>query len=92
MTSTFNKSISTFIMRYWYSEDASVVPLKYVTITNAFQQFLGESSRKSNKIWVDKGSKFYNRTMKSWLQDNGIDMYSTHNEESLLLLKDSLEP
>ena len=79
-------------MRYWYSEDASVVPLKYITITNTFQQFLGESNRKSNKIWVDKGSKFYNRAMKSWLQDNGIDMYSTLNEESLLLLKDLLEP
>ena len=24
---------------------------------------------------------FYNRTMKSWLQDNNIEMYSTDNEE-----------
>ena len=71
-------------MRYWYSEDAWVVPLTYITINNAFQQFLGESNRKSNKIWIDKGSKFYNRTMKSWLQDNGIDMYSTHNEERFI--------
>ena len=26
------------------------------------------------------GSEFYNRSMKSWLQDNNIEMYSTHNE------------
>ena len=31
--------------------------------------------------------------MKFWLQDNDIEMYSTHNEgENLLLLKDVLEP
>ena len=35
------------------------------------------SNRKPNKIWVDKGSEFYNN---SWLQDNNIVMYSTHNE------------
>ena len=38
------------------------------------------SKRKSNKIWVDKVSKFYNRLLKSWLQENDIAMYSTHNE------------
>ena len=25
-------------------------------------------------------SEFYNRSMKSWLQDNNIEMYSTHNQ------------
>ena len=51
-------------------------------ITNAFQIILDESGRKPNKIWVDKGSKFYERSMKSWLQlqDNNIEMHSTHNE------------
>ena len=29
---------------------------------------------------MDKGSVFYNRSMKSWLQDNRIIMYSRHNE------------
>ena len=33
-----------------------------------------------NKIWVDKGSEFYNNYFKKWLQDNDIVMYSTHNE------------
>ena len=50
-----------------------------LSIVNAFQSILKKSNRKPNKIWVDKGSKFYNRSMKSWLQDN-IVMYSTHNE------------
>ena len=36
---------------------------KVITITNAFQKNLYESSRKPNKIWVDKGSEFYNRSM-----------------------------
>ena len=29
---------------------------------------------------MDKGSVFYNRSMKSWLQDNRTIMYSRHNE------------
>ena len=29
---------------------------------------------------VDKGSEFYNRLMKYWLEDNDIETYSTHNE------------
>ena len=42
-----------------------------------FHKILGESNCRSNKIWVDEGSKFYNRSMKLWLQDNDIEMYST---------------
>ena len=29
---------------------------------------------------MDKTSDFYNRSMKSWLQDNDTEMHSTHNE------------
>ena len=29
---------------------------------------------------VDKGSEFYNRSIKSWLEKNDVEMYSTHNE------------
>ena len=39
---------------------------------------LNECNCKPNKIWLNKGSEFYNRSMKSWLQDNNIEMYSTH--------------
>ena len=32
------------------------------------------------KKWVNKGSEFYSRSVKQWLQDNDIELYSTHNE------------
>ena len=53
---------------------------KGVSIVNAFEKFLDDLKRKPNKIWVDKGSEFYNRSMKSRLQDNDIVMFLTHNE------------
>ena len=53
---------------------------KGITITNVFQKTLKESNRKPNKIWVDKGSEFYNRSMKSWLEKTATKMYSAHNE------------
>ena len=45
---------------------------KDITINNAFQKLLDESNRKPNKIRVDKGSEFYNRSMKSWIEKNDI--------------------
>ena len=51
-----------------------------MAITSAFQKILYESNRKSNKIWVDKGSEFYNRSVKSWLGKNDIEMHAAHNE------------
>ena len=53
---------------------------KGITVTNDFQKILKESNRKPNKIWVDKGTEFYNRSMKSWLGKYAIEMSSTHNE------------
>ena len=41
-----------------------------------FKKILDESTRKSNKIWVDKASEFYNRSMKSCLEKNAIEMHS----------------
>ena len=53
---------------------------KGVSIVNAFQSILNNSKRKPNKIWVDRGSEFYNNAFKKWLKDNNMEMYSTHNE------------
>ena len=67
---------------------AWVIPLKDkkdITITNAFQKILKESNRKSNKIWVQKGSELYHRSMKSWLEKNAIGIYSTDNEGKSLV-------
>ena len=66
-----------------FSKYAWVVPLKDkkgITIINAFQKILKESNRKPNKIWVDKGSEFYNSSVKKLLKDNDIEMYLIHNE------------
>ena len=66
-----------------FSRYAWVVPLKDkkgVSIVTAFQSILKQSNRKPNKIWVDKGSEFYNASFKKWLQDNDIIMYSTNNK------------
>ena len=58
-----------------------------MSIVNVFQKILDNSKRKPNKIWVDKGSKFYNRSMKSWLEENDIAMHSTHNEGKSVVAK-----
>ena len=34
----------------------------------------------NQKIWVDKGREINDRSMKSWLQENDIEIYSTHSE------------
>ena len=74
-----------------YSKYAWVIPLRDkrgITITNPFQQILDESKRKPNKIWVDKGSEFYNRSMKSWLEKRKIQKCIQRiMKENLLLLK-----
>ena len=53
-----------------YSKYAWAIPLKDkkgIIITNAFQNILEKLNCKPNKIWIEKGSKFYNRSMKSLL-------------------------
>ena len=47
---------------------------------NSYQKILDNSTRKPNKVWIDKGSEFYNSSFKKWLKDNDIEMYSIHNE------------
>ena len=54
-----------------FSEYAWVVPLKDkkgISIVNAFQKILDKSGRKPNKIWVDKGSEFYNSSFKKMVK------------------------
>ena len=74
-----------------FSKYAWVVPLKdkkVASIVNTFQKILDDSNRseakskgrKPNKIWVDKGSEFYNSSFKKWLKDKDIEMYSIHYE------------
>ena len=79
LISKFNKGIRFLLCVIdIFSRYRWVIPLKDkgITLTNAVETILNESP---NIIWVDKCNKFYNRSMKSWLQDN-IELYSKHNE------------
>ena len=84
LISEFNKGCRFFLcVLDIFSKYAWVVPLKDKkgsSIVNAFQKILKKSDRKPNKIWVGKGSEFYNNSFKKWLKDNNIEMYSIHNE------------
>ena len=79
LISKFNKGFRfLFCVIYIFSKYTWLVPLKDkkgVTIVNAFQRVLNKSKRKSNKIWVDKGSEFYNSSFGKWLIDNDIERY-----------------
>ena len=63
-----------------YDWVVSLKDKKDITIVNAFQSILKSSKRKPNKIWVDQGREFHNKSFKKWLKDNDIEMYSTYNE------------
>ena len=65
------------------------IPLKNksgLSITNGFKTILSEG-RKLEKLWVDRGSEFYNKTFKSLLKEYGtgkaaseMELYSTYSD------------
>ena len=65
LISKFNKGICfLFCVIDINSKCAWVIPLKDrkgIAITDTFQKTLEESNQKPNKIWIEKGSEFYNR-------------------------------
>ena len=81
--SKYNKGIKYLLCAIdIFSKYAWVVPLKDkrgISIVNAFQKIISEG-RKPNKIWVDQGSEFYNKSFKDFLKINNIEMYSAYNE------------
>ena len=97
LISKYNKGIQILLCVIdIFSKYVWVIPLKdktCITITNAFQEILDNAKRhkvnmpvhKPNKIWVDKGSEFYNSSMKSWFPDNKMKNYSTSNEGKSVL-------
>ena len=72
LISIFNKGIRFLLpIIDHFSKYTWFIPLKDkkgIAITYGFQKNLGDSNWKPHKIWVDKGSEFYNRSMKSWLE------------------------
>ena len=79
-----------------FTKYAWAIPLKNksgLSITNGFKIVLSESpqggseNRKPEKLWVDRGSEFYNKTFKSLLKEygtgkaaSGIELYSTYSD------------
>ena len=62
-----------------FSKYAWIIPIKDkkgASIVNAFKKILSDLNRKPNKIWVDQGSEFNNKS-KDFLKINNIEMYST---------------
>ena len=88
LISKFNKGIP-FIFKCIFdifSKYAWVIHLKDkkgITITNSFQKILNGSKRKPNKIWVDKGSEFYNSSMRSWLKKCYRNVFNAYEVKSL---------
>ena len=83
LISKFDERFRSLCVIDIFSKYGWVVPLrdkKGISIVNAFQSILKDFNRKPNKIWVDKGTEFYNSSFKKWLQDKDIVMHSTHNE------------
>ena len=95
LISTFNKGfIFLFCVIGIFSKCVWVVTLKDkkgVSIVDAFQKILDDSNRKPNKIWVDKGSEFYNNSSKKWLKIMISKCIRYIMKENQLLLKDLLE-
>ena len=71
-----------------FSKYAWSVPLIDKTgksMTRAFETIV--EKRKPSKMWVDRGGEFYNRTMDRWLEENGIERYSTYNEGKAVVVE-----
>ena len=69
LISNFNKGFRSLLCVIdIFSKYSWVVPLKDkkgVSIVDVFQKVLDKSGCKPNKIWVDKGSEFYNNSLKN---------------------------
>ena len=48
---------------------------------------MNKSGRKPNKIWLDLVKDCNNRSIKLWLQNNKVEMYSIHNDGKSIVAK-----
>ena len=66
-----------------FSKFGWIEPLKNKkgeTVVKAFKNIL-KTGRKPKYLWSDKGVEFYNKLFKKPLEEEGIKLYSTENEE-----------
>ena len=80
----FNLTVRDIFTKY-----AWAIPLKNksgLSITNGFEIVLvghpqgGSEGRKPEKLWVDRGSEFYNKTFKSLLKKYETKLHSTYSD------------
>jgi len=73
-----------------FSKFAWAIPLKTkkaFEILKAVKDVIKKSGREPEKIWVDKGSEFYNKDFKSWAEENSITIYSTYGESKSVVVE-----
>ena len=80
-----------------FTKNAWPIPLKNksgLSITNGFEIVLGEhlqggsESGKPEKLWVDRGSEFYNKTFKPILKEYETELYSTHSDLNAVFIEE----
>ena len=81
--SKYNRGIKCLLCAIdLFSKYAWVIPVKDkkgTSIVNAFKKIVSEGRKghRPNKIWVNEGSEFYNKSFKDFLRINNIKTYST---------------
>ena len=78
LLSRYNKGIRYLLCAIdLFSKYTWVIPLKdqkSTSIVNVFKKIISQE-RKPNKIWVDLGSEFYNKSFPDFLKMNNIEMH-----------------
>ena len=78
LLSRYNKGIRYLLCVIdLFSKYTWVIPLKdqkSTSIVHVFKKIISQE-RKPNKIWVDLGSEFYNKSFPDFLKMNNIEMH-----------------
>ena len=71
-----------------FSKFGYAVPLKTKTgreVANALKLIFEKN--KPKKLWVDRGREYYNKDVLGLLENNGIEIYSTHDDEKCSVIE-----
>ena len=83
--SKWNKGIRYLLMVIdVFSKFGWIEPLKDKrgeSVADAFEKIFTSSRRHPRLLWTDRGSEFYNSSVKRLLSRHDISLYSTENEE-----------
>jgi flagellar hook-basal body complex protein FliE len=73
-----------------FSKYAWAIPLKNKkasTVLTAFKDIIEDSGRYPYKIWADQGSEFYNKNFEEFLNEMGIEIYSTYGNSHCAVIE-----